>query len=261
MSPPKPNTLRDVLVSAWRHDQEQVRDTRVNDSALPPNLEVLCYSCGPVNLAGRPDDLSKHRQQLLESCEQYVLNYLPTHLLRIRDSGVGLVTRANYWEAEKPRVERELREYDPNTFAESRQDNSPANPSRKKWHLRTRDDEIVSVNRDTVRSSHSISGEFLISFSSTSAACSSSPYSHTAGELMSPSLVTSWMSAYPKTPRSGTRNCSTFAKGLGTTTVAMLGPTRAASTRKAVSNSTKPFVQCTGGTVLPLCALFIWPSH
>ncbi|KAG6371045.1 hypothetical protein JVT61DRAFT_10582 [Boletus reticuloceps] len=136
-------TLHDILVSAWRHDQEHACD--IDYPSLPP--KVLCYSSGPINLATRQDNRSRIRRQLLESCEQYVLNYLPTHIVRISD--MVLVTRAELWEAERPRVEKELQGFDPQKLTEPMEGISPDNTSRKNSHLRTHDDQVIDINRDT----------------------------------------------------------------------------------------------------------------
>ena len=146
MPPQKLNpSLHDLLLSSWRHDQEHARGTHY--PSLPPR--VLCLSNDPASLTIRQDNRSKIRQQLLESCEQYVLNYIPTHLLRISD--MALVTRVEFWEAERPRVESELQEYDFQQLAEPKRGSGPGNPSRNNWHLRTRGDEIMDINRDVVR--------------------------------------------------------------------------------------------------------------
>lgn len=141
MSLSKPNlSLQDLLLASWRHDQEHSRDSHYPS----PEPKVLCYSSGPAGLAARQDNQSKIRQQLLESCEQYVLNYLPTHLLRISD--MALVTRAEFWDTERPRVERELQDYDLQNLTEVKQGSRPG--SRK----RARGDKIVETNRNAVRS-------------------------------------------------------------------------------------------------------------
>ena len=146
MPPQKLNpSLHVLLLSSWRHDQEHARGTHY--PSLPPR--VLCLSNDPASLTIRQDNRSKIRQQLLENCEQYVLNYIPTHLLRISD--MALVTRVEFWEAERPRVESELQEYDFQQLAEPKRGSGPGNPSRNNWHLRTRSDEIMDINRDVVR--------------------------------------------------------------------------------------------------------------
>ena len=63
---------------------------------------------------------------------------------------MALITRAEFWEAEKPRVERELQGYDLQKFSEPKKRTIPGDPSHKAWDLRTRGDEIVDINRDAV---------------------------------------------------------------------------------------------------------------
>ncbi|KAH0828822.1 hypothetical protein J3R83DRAFT_3273 [Lanmaoa asiatica] len=142
MSSQKPNpSLHDLLLSSWRHDQENACDS--DYPSLPP--KVLCYSDGPASSTAQQDNRSKIRQQLLENCEQYVLNYLPTHLLRIDD--MALVTRTEFWEAERDRIERKLQD-DIHKFTVPKQSNGTGNPSHDKWHLRARGDEIAELRQD-----------------------------------------------------------------------------------------------------------------
>lgn len=173
-------SLQDLLVSSWRHDQARAHDYSHYPS-LPPR--VLCHSDSIAGFTAQRDNQSKLRHQLLENCEQYVLNYLPTHLLRISD--MELVTRTEFWEAERSRVENTLHE-DVRMFTQVKRRNSTGNSSRDNWHLRTRGDEITDIHQDAVRDrSTTLLTNLLFHFSSTSAACSSSLYSHTVGEMMS----------------------------------------------------------------------------
>lgn len=145
MFPKKPKpSLQDLLISSWRHDQEHNHDYS-HYSSLPP--KVLCYSDSLTSSSTQQDNRSKIRQQLLENCEQYVLNYLPTHLLRISD--MALVTRTEFWEAERSRVESKL-QGDLHLLAQFKQRNDTDNPSRDNLHLRRRGDDTVAIHQDAV---------------------------------------------------------------------------------------------------------------
>lgn len=93
------------------------------------------------------------------------------------------VTRTEFWEEERSRVESRLQE-DLQMLAESKQPDRAGNPPREKWHLRSRGDEITDIHKDAVRHSTTLPTNFLFRFSSTSAGYSSLPYSHTVGGMM-----------------------------------------------------------------------------
>lgn len=146
MFPQKPITsLHNLLISSWRHDQGHHGDH--HHPSDPPR--VLYYS---DNLSGftAQDKRYRIRQRLLERCEQYVLNYLPTHLLRISDK--SLVTRTEFWEAERSRVENNLEE-DLDRFTRPMEDNgdhdATDSPLRKKRRMQTQVDEAAET--DAVR--------------------------------------------------------------------------------------------------------------
>ena len=167
MFPQEPDQpLRDLLLTAWKHNQEGCSDPHY--LSHPPN--VLCYSASPSGFVAHHDNQSKFQKELLEGCEKYVLNYLPTHLLRISD--MSLVTRTDFWDAERPKIESNLQE-------------RCKELSHDKQRTGMRDDEVVETDRwDAVRHRPTRFGQATYAhFSSTSVDCSSSPYCHTVGEM------------------------------------------------------------------------------